>query len=164
MFALNTLSKCDLMHFWSNTMAAGFFPSQNAVANAMANTPQSLDPLCHWTSWYTILMHLDLFWNKLAIIFFVTGDSVMCRLSYIFTVVSDWFWDDDIVIQWLLFMFKIWTSSPCWGLNAIFVANIGDCNEPIFGCCLLRMFWKAAIMASSSQALEFGSSIFLWIS
>ena len=38
------LSKCDLMHFWSNTIAAGFFPSQNAVANAMANTPQSLDP------------------------------------------------------------------------------------------------------------------------
>ena len=50
------MSKWALILHWSNTAAAGFFHSQTAVAKVMAKTPQSLDPLCHWTSLYRTLI------------------------------------------------------------------------------------------------------------
>lgn len=155
-------NKCDLIVFCSNTTDAGCFPSHTAVANAITNTPQSLDPLCHWTSWNSILMEFDLCWKKLAIVFFALLDNVMCRLSYTFTTVSEWDIEDDMVIQWLPLMFKIWTNSPCCCFKAIVVAKTGDCKEPIFGWCFFKLFWQAAIMASSSHALEFWLSISLW--
>ena len=106
-----------------------FLPEQFLVANAIANRPHSLSPLCHWTSAQHTSMHLCFDCSRSVINFLVWPSMHPWRLSYT-SIVDGLQLIADRQIQWLLCTLTICTNSPACGSMASFSARTGFWSPP----------------------------------
>ena len=132
--------------------SSGLCLLQIAIANAIANKPQSQSFGCFCKLAYSSVISLSLVLRREAICSFVESGSELCRLSYTLTV-GLWVPTGLTVTQWLPPDRRIWTDSSQATLKLRFCPKRGFCNEPTGSETLsaLMSCWAAWISLSFSH-------------
>lgn len=130
----------------------GWFPlaSTSAKTKPMANSPQSAEAFCIWTSMScTVMASLGVAW--MAAIWFIIEDVMAgSEPSKMFTSLSLQP-IVDMVIQWPQPLRIIWTYSPVWTVNAKVSPKATFSNPLTYGNCFAMRCWLALIRSSVSQ-------------
>ena len=161
--ACRHLIKCGRILGISKVTWLGSCPKTRQVANAMANTPQSLKFVCCCTGIFVILLRLgpSKFSASSCISWEITG---FIRLSSKFT--SPGGQSMEVMhTQWLPFTWSSWINSAVMISNCFAGPSVGLWKPSMFGLIFFRSIWASRMMVQSNHPLgEAMISNSLWVS